>query len=184
MRTLFASLLLVLTGAVSAQGLPVLSADAAAQALARGARVVDIRPQVRYQAGHLPGAVALDVAAVAADVAALQAQVSRLGIDLSREVVIVGEPGDPQALRLLQQLANYATGQVAWLVGGTHEWALGGRPLHTGVTRLPAVPQHLVQLSPLAVAGTASAGAPRMAGAALRDTPAAPAGAAVAAAYL
>lgn len=139
------------------------SADDAAEALARGARVVDVRSAAAYGAGHLPGAVLVEATVAMADRASLQALVSRQGVDLSREVVVVGQAGDVLAQQLHAHLKAYATGRVSWLVGGVTEWTLTGRALTTDAVALPAVPQFLV---PLHVQGSS----PRMAGAALRDT--------------
>jgi thiosulfate/3-mercaptopyruvate sulfurtransferase len=139
------------------------SADAAAQALDRGAVVMDIRPASDYAQGHLPGAVSVPEAGGAADRAALQQLVSSRGIDLSREVLVVGQPGDTKAQRLQAKLMQYATGRVNWLVGGIGEWTLSGRPLATSTTARPPVPQHLVPLQ-------STLSLPRMAGASLRDT--------------
>lgn len=159
----FAALILALfASTASAQVADAVSADAAAQALARGATVVDVRSPADYRAGHLPGAVLLDAQAATRGLAALQEQVSRQGVDLSREVVVVGQPGDLLAQRLQQYLALYATGRVSWLVGGVHEWVLSGRPVDAAAVALPAVPQYLVPLR-------TEARSPRMAGAALRD---------------
>ncbi len=155
-------ILALFAGTACAQVADAVSAEAAAAALARGATVVDVRPVADYRAGHLPGAVQLDALAATRGLAALQEQVSRHGVDLSREVVVVGQPGDLLAQRLQQHLARYATGRVSWLVGGVHEWVLSGRPVDTAVVALPAVPQYLVLLR-------TEARSPRMAGAALRD---------------
>jgi 3-mercaptopyruvate sulfurtransferase SseA len=87
--------------------------------------------------------------------------VSDAGIDLSRTVLVVGEPGDAQAQALWQTLSRYASGRVLWLVGGTLEWQLRGYALATHSAALPAVPQHLVLLQAEPVQA-------RMAGAALR----------------
>ncbi len=138
------------------------SADAAARALLRGAAVLDIRPDHDYLAGHLPGAVSAPAAAQARTREELQGLVSGHGIDLSREVIVVGQPGDAQAQALQSRLAAYATGRVSWLVGGVHEWALAGRPVATEASRLAPVPQFLTPLQP-------SAASPRMAGASVRD---------------
>lgn len=138
------------------------SAHAAAAALQRGAMVMDIRPADEYAAGHLPGAVSVPLAQAPQDRETLQALVSQHGLDLSREVLLVGQPGDPQAQRLQAALSAYATGRVGWLVGGMAEWTLSGHPSETRTTRLAPVPQWLVPLQP----------APdrvRMAGAPTRD---------------
>lgn len=162
MKRIAPLILALFAGAASAQVADAVSAHAAAQALARGATVVDVRPPADYRAGHLPGAVLLDAHAATSGLATLQAQVSQQGVDLSREVVVVGQPGDLLAQRLQQHLAQYATGRVSWLVGGVHEWVLSGRPVETTAVALPAVPQYLV---PLRI----ETRAPRMAGAALRE---------------
>ncbi|MCW5651696.1 MAG: hypothetical protein KIS62_18270 [Ramlibacter sp.] len=163
-RLLSALLLTTLTAAASAQTAPAVSAGAVAQALARGATVVDLRARADYLAGHLPGAVSLDPGEVGTDLHSLQAAVSRHGIDLSREVVLMGLPGDLRVQQLQLRLMDYATGRVDWLVGGAHEWALSGRPLEDGSVSLPAVPQYLVALN-------RQDESPRMAGASLRDAP-------------
>lgn len=164
MKQLLQALLLALPLTVAAQSEYALSADAAAQVLAKGAMVVDVRNPADYHAGHLPGAVNQSMAGVPLDKQTLQAMVSSLGLDLSRDVLVVGQPGDLQAQQLQASLAVYATGRVLWLVGGTHEWVLSGRALESGPVALPAVPQYLVALQN-------APAAPRMAGAALRDTP-------------
>jgi 3-mercaptopyruvate sulfurtransferase SseA len=175
-KNIFATLLLAsLAPFAQAQELPApwalaVSAEAAAQALARGAVVLDVRPAADFTRGHLPGAVSAPGAGALEDRTALQQLVSSQGIDLSREVVVMGEPGDAQAQRLHTSLLAYATGRVQWFVGGAHEWVLSGRPLATAasvtssntVTTRAPVPQHLVALQP-------EHAAPRMAGAALRD---------------
>jgi 3-mercaptopyruvate sulfurtransferase SseA len=139
------------------------SADAAAQAVARGAAVVDMRGAQAYAQGHLPGAVAVVVTAAALHRAALQTLVSQHGIDLSREVLVVGEPGDAAAMQFAHTLAQYATGRVQWLVGGMAEWQMTGRAMSQTPRQLQPVPQHLVALQPMPAE-------PRMAGAAQRST--------------
>ena len=76
----------------------------------------------------------------------LQRGVSDAGVDLSRTVLVVGEPGDANAQALWQTLSSYATGRVLWLVGGTTEWQMTGRSLSTQTFVAKAVPQHLVLL--------------------------------------
>ncbi len=139
------------------------SADAADTLVVRGAAVVDLRPARDYAAGHLPGAISVPVLAEAGGLADLQQIVSDHGIDLSREVLLVGQPGDLRVMHLQARLGQYATGRISWLVGGMNEWVLSGRPVATGSATLPPVPQYLVDLQPQATS-------PRMAGASLRDT--------------
>jgi rhodanese-related sulfurtransferase len=169
-KNAFAALLLVFVAPLTqAEELPApwalaVSADAAAQAVARGAVVLDIRSTEEFARGHLAGAVSAPGAGALEDRVALQQLVSSRGIDLSREVLVMGQPGDAQAQRLHASLLTYATGRVQWFVGSVTEWTLSGRPLAATAPQAirPPVPQHLVALQP-------EQAAPRMAGAALRD---------------
>jgi 3-mercaptopyruvate sulfurtransferase SseA len=145
----------------SAAGHEAVSADAAAQALAQGATVVDVRNATAFAQGHVPTAVRLPGDAATQPVKALAHLLSSAGVDLSRTVLVVGEPGDANAQALWQTLSAYATGRVLWLVGGTTEWQLRGYALSTQVSAAQAVPQHLVRLQPEPVQV-------RMAGQALR----------------
>jgi 3-mercaptopyruvate sulfurtransferase SseA len=143
--------------AVQAENLSAVAADAA---LRQGALAWDVRSAA---APGLPGALRVEPALLDAwlaqgDLAALQAAVSRAGIDLSRDVVVYGEPGDARAQALVASLQAVSPGRVHWLVGGATEWALSGRNLAAAGAHLP-VPQRLV-------AGTQTGG--RMASAALR----------------
>ncbi len=152
----------LLAGVASAGGHEAVSADAAALALAQGASVVDVRTTVAFEAGHLPGAARLAQGAGAYSSAELARAVSQAGVDLSRTVVVVGEPGDANAQALWRTLSSYATGRVLWLVGGTTEWQMTGRALTTQHVALKAVPQHLVLLD-------SQPSQARMAGQALRE---------------
>jgi 3-mercaptopyruvate sulfurtransferase SseA len=130
----------------SANGHEAVSADAAALALAQGATVADVRSAQAYAQGHLPSAALLPQDAARLSVAKLERVLSDAGIDLSRTVLLVGEPGDANAQALWHTLSAYATGRVLWLVGGATEWQMTGRPLSTDVASAKAVPQHLVPL--------------------------------------
>jgi 3-mercaptopyruvate sulfurtransferase SseA len=152
----------LLAGVASAGGHQVVSADAAALALAQGAIVVDVRSESQFAQGHLPGAARLAQGAGAYGSAELARVVSQAGIDLSRTVVVMGEPGDLNAQALWRTLSSYATGRVLWLVGGTTEWQMTGRALTAQFVAAKAVPQHLVLLD-------SQPGQARMAGQALRE---------------
>jgi 3-mercaptopyruvate sulfurtransferase SseA len=130
----------------SAAGHEAVSADSAAQALALGATVADVRSTQAYAQGHLPSAALLPQDAASLSVAKLERLLSNAGIDLSRTVLVVGEPGDANAQALWQTLSAYATGRVLWLVGGATEWQMTGRALSTQVAAAKAVPQYLVRL--------------------------------------
>ncbi len=148
----------VLLGAPAlAGGHGTVSADAAAGALAQGALVIDVRSPSAFAAGHVPGAVRLPADAAALSLASLERLLSDAGIDLSRTVLVVGEPGDANAQALWAALQTYATGRVLWLVGGTTEWQMTGRTLNTDVVAAKAVPQRWVALYP-APAGVRMAG--------------------------
>ncbi len=138
--------LAVAAGAAHSAGHEAVSADAAATALAQGATVVDVRSAAAFEQGHLPGAVRWSLAAVDAQAADLAKFVSQAGVDLSRTVLVVGEPGDARAQALWYALGSYATGRVLWLVGGTTEWHMTGRSLSTQTVAAKPVPQHLVLL--------------------------------------
>lgn len=125
------------------------SAQSAREALARGAVAWDIRPVADYRAGHLPGAVQAAPALLAAwereaSLAALEQAVSAAGVDLSREVVVYGQPGDSRAQALYGALKRVAPGRVHWLVGGAVEWSLSGAALSQEDAVRRPVPQRLV----------------------------------------
>jgi 3-mercaptopyruvate sulfurtransferase SseA len=139
-----AGLLALLCLPVQADGHEAVSADTAATAVAQGASVVDVRSASVYATGHLPGAAHLPQGAATLPVAQLEHLISGTGIDLSRTVLVVGEPGDANAQALWHTLSQYASGRVLWLVGGALEWQLRGYVLSTQISSLPALPQHLV----------------------------------------
>ncbi|HEX2010040.1 MAG TPA: hypothetical protein VJN44_03790 [Roseateles sp.] len=151
---------LLLAGGARADAL---SAAAAAERLHEGAQPWDMRADA---ATLLPGAVRLPASDLGStgDVAALARAVSAAGIDLSRDVLIYGEPGDARAQALHALLGRLSSGRVDWLVGGLSEWQMSGRSVVAAPARRLPVPQHLVLRD-------AEAGG-RMAAAALRDLPA------------
>ena len=138
--------LLALSGTARAENL---SAPAADEALQQGAMAWDVRSAA--SAAGLPGALQVEPALLDAwldhhDLAALQDAVSRAGLDLSRDVVVYGEPGDARAQALVVSLQALSPGRVHWLVGGATEWAMTGRALAPVGSHLP-VPQRLVALT-------------------------------------
>ncbi len=143
--TALALTLLTLSGAARADNL---SAPAADEALRQGAMAWDVRSAA---AAGVPGALRVEPELLDAwldrhDLAALQAAVSRAGLDLSRDVVVYGEPGDARAQALVASLQALSPGRVHWLVGGAAEWAMSGRALALVGSHLP-VPQRLVALT-------------------------------------
>lgn len=157
------ALVLAAASAVLPARADVLSAHAAQQAVARGAIVWDVRSESRYAAGHLPGAVGAAWTG-GESLSALERTVSEAGIDLSREVVVYGEPGDPAARQLYTELQRVAPGRVHWLVGGAQEWVMSGQALTQAASVRAPVPQRLVLLRGEQVEQ------PRMAADALRRT--------------
>ena len=146
MKTHFAVTALLALGLASAVAhADNLSAAAAESALAQGALAWDAR--ATGDTG-LPGARRADSAQIDAwlsrgDLAALQKAVSQAGLDLSRDVIVYGEPGDERARALVASLQAVSPGRVHWLVGGAVEWAQSGHGLSALSAHAP-VPQHLV----------------------------------------
>ncbi len=147
MKTRFAVTVLLALGLASAVAhADNLSAAAAESALAQGALAWDVRATT--ETSGLPGARRADAAQLDAwlskgDMAALQTAVSQAGLDLSRDVIVYGEPGDERAAALVASLAQVSSGRVHWLVGGAAEWSQSGHGLSPLSTHAP-VPQHLV----------------------------------------
>lgn len=146
--------------AAQAAEVPALSATAAATALARGALAWDLRAAA---AEGLPGALRADGAGIRAwlergDLAALETALSTAGLDLSRDIVVYGEPGDLQAQALVESLQPFARGRVQWLVGGAAEWVMTERPLRPLTSRHAPVPQKLVTAEPPPGGAMAAAG--------------------------
>lgn len=141
----WALLLLTLVAATGAARADAVSAAQARERLAHGALLWDVRADAQ---AVIPNALRADLRAWhrTGDIAALARAVSDSGIDLSREVVIYGQAGDPTAQALVQTLQTVATGRVHWLVGGVEEWqAAGGDLVARPAVRAP-VPQRLVVL--------------------------------------
>jgi rhodanese-related sulfurtransferase len=141
--------------AVAAGHAPV-SADTAAQALAHGAFVVDVRDHQEFAAGHLAGAASLPRDAAQRPLSELAQLLSRAGVDTSRTVIVVGAAGDVQAQALYERLSGVASGRVLWLVGGLTEWQMTGRTLTQDRVQRSSLPQ---VLTPFETAPSRMAGA-------------------------
>jgi rhodanese-related sulfurtransferase len=124
-----------------------ISAHAAQDAVSRGATVLDVRAEAAFASGSLPGAVSLPSLANA-PAHELAGKLSAAGVDLSREVLLLGDAGSDAVQSLHQALARVSSGQVLWLVGGLTEWqAAGGTVIANATPRSRhAVPQRLVNL--------------------------------------
>lgn len=134
------------------------SAAEAQRRLQEGSQAWDLRAEASTL---LPGAVRLALDPQV-DAQTLARAVSAAGLDLSRDVLIYGEPGDARAQALHQRLARLASGRVDWLVGGVAEWQMAGNSTASAPARRLPVPQNLVEAGEVAAQ-------PRMAAAALRD---------------
>jgi 3-mercaptopyruvate sulfurtransferase SseA len=143
--TAWALWFLALAAATGAARADAISAAQARERVAHGALLWDVRADTP---AFIPNALRADLRTWqrTRDLAALARAVSDSGIDLSREVVIYGQAGDPAAQALVQTLQTVATGRVHWLVGGVEEWqAAGGELVSQPAVRAP-VPQRLVAL--------------------------------------
>ncbi len=108
--------------------------------------VVDARPPHAYQAGHLPGAVNLDVYAIRArssvpeDVATFDREVEQkirsIGVRNDSNVVFYEDISGPTAARGVWLMEYLGHERVAMLDGGIHAWVEAGYDLTTAV---PAV---------------------------------------------
>jgi len=103
--------------------------------------ILDVRPS--YRAGHLPGAVALDVdqlfdgagnVVTAPEVALVM---SRLGVDDEDTIVIVDEGPPQRALAAASVLTRYGHPDVYLLDGGHTRWTAEGRAVTRDVPRRP-----------------------------------------------
>jgi 3-mercaptopyruvate sulfurtransferase SseA len=162
-RLITALAMLLLPAAAWAGQASAVSADDAHAALVQGAYVIDLRSADSFAAGHLPQAAWLPADAAQRPLPELAALLSQAGIDSSRTLLIVGQPGQPQAQALWQRLAQVASGRVLWLVGGITEWQLTGRSLSTDTQLRHPVPQFLTPFD-------APAASARMAGSKVRSS--------------
>jgi thiosulfate/3-mercaptopyruvate sulfurtransferase len=97
-----------------------------------------------YQAGHVPGAVYVDLDAELAgppgdggrhplpEVAQFEAVMRAAGVRLGRDVVVCDEADSTTAARAWWMLQYYGHNQVRVLDGGFRAWAAAGLPVSTG----------------------------------------------------
>jgi thiosulfate/3-mercaptopyruvate sulfurtransferase len=118
------------------------------------ALVVDARPAKEYAAGHIPGAVNLDVATLSEKrdgvkgllkpLDQVKALLEQAGLDPARHIVIYGAMEDPVTMtnpsRMLWILEYLGYDKVSILDGGIGKWREEGRALSTEpVTPVPVV---------------------------------------------
>jgi rhodanese-related sulfurtransferase len=163
-RTLFLSALFMAAAwPAQARMAYAVSADAAHDALARGAFVVDVRSAAAFEQGHLPQAAQLDRDIAQMATPDLAAALSQAGVDTSRTVLVVGEAGDANAQALVSRLVQVSAGRVLWLVGGVAEWQMRGYALSKDRAVRAPVPQFFAPID-------APAQSVRMAGSKMRST--------------
>lgn len=165
-------MLLALSAAfLAAAGADLIVPTARLDALAN-ALVVDARPADAYAAGHIPGAVHLDVAALSETrdgvagmlkpIDAVRPMFGAAGIDPAKHVVVysaMDKPGDlATAARLFWILDYVGYPKVSVLDGGFAKWTAEGRTTETGAPLPKAVvlPEMTVRASRLATAATVS----------------------------
>lgn len=107
-------------------------------------RVMDVRSADAFAAGHVPGAVTLDVRSTLFDArgkvvtpAEVALVMSTLGIGDEHKVVIVDEGRALDALAAGWALERYGHLDVHLLEGGFTRWAAEGRPVSRTAVRHP-----------------------------------------------
>ena len=108
-----------------------------------GLVVVDVRPPHAYQAGHIPGAVNLDLYAIRAqssepeDVDVFDREVERrfrdIGVDNDSDVIFCEDISGPTAARAVWLMEYLGHDRTAVLDGGIHAWVKAGYDLTMAV---------------------------------------------------
>jgi thiosulfate/3-mercaptopyruvate sulfurtransferase len=109
--------------------------------------LLDLRPAEAYTAGHLPGAVHLDlfgISLIDSDPAPLRAflwilehLLASRGVDTSRHVVVYDEKSGMRAARAFWALEYFGHDRTRMLDGGFGAWQAGGHPISSA----PVTPQ-------------------------------------------
>jgi thiosulfate/3-mercaptopyruvate sulfurtransferase len=116
---------------------------------ARDLRILDARAEDAYRAGHIPGAVRVDVAAaekLAAtpgglkDAEAWAAWASPLGIGPGTEIVVYDDNRQLAAARIWWLLTYLGVQRAGLLDGGYKLWAASGLPTSTDAPNVAATP--------------------------------------------
>lgn len=90
--------------------------------------LIDPRPKVDYAAGHIPGAVWVNLP----DVSAIPGQTDPALARYSRLVVYGDDPGSSTAKAMTKKLMAVGYSDVKMFVGGLAEWKRAGFPVETG----------------------------------------------------
>ena len=112
--------------------------------------IVDVRPAEAFAAGHVPGAVHLDIKALRAEVGGVpeqlaprtqvEAALAGVGVDLGDQVFVVDADAGPPAARLLWtlQFFGHDPSHMRLLDGGWNAWVAAGAPQTTTTTEVTA----------------------------------------------
>ena len=147
-----ALLTVLMTGSGAMAGEIIVDATEVGAAMQRGAILWDVRGAEEYAQGHIPGAVNIGhVAAVLRNpntedllpIARVQELLGTAGIDLSKEVVVYGRRGDPEAYYALTTVRHFGGKQGRVFHGGLDAWQAAGLPSSKEGTRLAPVKQTL-----------------------------------------
>lgn len=139
---------------LAALGSPFASLEQLDEARARGAIVWDVQPAEDYRKGHIPGAVNIgDPTKVLRGTAReefaptwkIEAILGAAGIDPSREIVVYGKRGAPQAYFGRFALRYFGADRVKVYHDGIDGWTDGGREASTAPAALQPV---ALRLSP------------------------------------
>lgn len=105
-----------------------------------GVRALDLRPARAYAAGHVPGAVELEVEEIrTTSVSALEDRLGRAGIAREHTVVLYDDRGGLHASRLFLTLEYLGHERMHILNGGFPAWLAAGGALTRDPPRHPAV---------------------------------------------
>lgn len=142
------------TAPMTALGSPFASLEEIDQAVERGAIVWDVRPAADYLAGHIPGAVNIgDPTKVLRStnreaflpVWRIATKLGAAGIDPSREIIVYGSRGAPQAYFGRFALRYFGADRVKVYHDGIDGWKSAGREVSASATKLPSL---VLQLNP------------------------------------
>jgi thiosulfate/3-mercaptopyruvate sulfurtransferase len=106
-------------------------------------RLLDVRSQDKYSAGHIPGAVAVDAADWSKAFNTEQSadswaqRIGRFGVDADSPVVVYGEAETPEAARIWWILRYWGIKDVRLLNGGWQAWEKEGGGVSTEPAQVP-----------------------------------------------
>jgi thiosulfate/3-mercaptopyruvate sulfurtransferase len=113
-----------------------------------GRVIVDLRPEEAFAAGHVPGAVRLDIKSLRAEIggvpdqlaprAKVEAELAKIGVDVGDEVIAVDDSTSPHAARLVWTLQYYghAPAKLRVLDGGFPAYVRAGGQTSTAAAEV------------------------------------------------